>query len=271
MILEIIMHSLLSGCLFLSILYLKCRLPLRSILWLGVLVLPASTGIMICIQNLLFEFSFFEGLLQNSFFMGILIFIIIYIRFHRDPERIPPKEENIIVSPADGQIRYIREIKNGKIPVTNKKGKYIRLTDIYQIRFLPKEAIQIGIEMNLLDVNVNRAPVSGQLLYQNHVKGLYRSLRELDTLFENERVSTIIKNSHMDIGVIQIASRFVRRIISYHSVGKKVELGERIGMIKLGSQVDLIIPAMNNVILLCRQGERVRAGTSIIAEIGSSS
>jgi phosphatidylserine decarboxylase len=84
----------------------------------------------------------------------------------------------------------------------------------------------------------------------------------------NERVTTVIDNSTFRVGVIQIASRLVRRIVSYIKEGDSLEIGQRIGVILFGSQVDLAIPELQNLRIEVRQGDEVTAGISVIARYG---
>jgi phosphatidylserine decarboxylase len=83
--------------------------------------------------------------------------------------------------------------------------------------------------------------------------------------FENERATTIIEQGDLQVAVVQIASRLVRQIASFVHAGQEVALGQRIGVIRLGSQVDLVLPARRDIQVTVRPGERVRAGESIVA------
>jgi len=107
-----------------------------------------------------------------------------------------------------------------------------------------------------------------------HVPGKFISLRKEETVLVNERVTTIIENNELRIAVVQIASRVVRRILPYVKIGQEVKIGERIGIIKFGSQVDLVIPKGPGIRIYVKPGDKVKAGVSIIAgyktELGSS-
>jgi phosphatidylserine decarboxylase len=91
------------------------------------------------------------------------------------------------------------------------------------------------------------------------------SLRNIRSVFQNERVTTVIDQGRFQIGVVQIASRMVRRIVSYHREGDRVQKGQRIGMIKFGSQVDVVIPKLKDLEIRVQKGETVKAGKTILA------
>ena len=90
-------------------------------------------------------------------------------------------------------------------------------------------------------------------------------------VYENERATTVIERGDMEIAMVQIASRLVRQIASYVKVGENVALGQRVGVIRLGSQVDVVLPARPDVTVAVREGQRVRAGESVLAHLASGS
>jgi phosphatidylserine decarboxylase len=122
--------------------------------------------------------------------------------------------------------------------------------------------------MNILNVHVNRSPIDGKIVLQKYIKGSFLSLRRPEAETCNERVTTIIDNGQFKIAMIQIASRLVRRIVSYLKEGDMVAIGQRIGMIAFGSQVDVAIPQLENLKITVKPGDRVRAGVSIVARHG---
>lgn len=197
----------------------------------------------------------------------MLTIITIGFSFYRDPERTPPEGKNIIVSPADSKVLYIKEIKKGEIPFSKKKGKKCKLEELTKTDFLHNgEAYQIGILMTYLDVHVVRTPINGNIQFIKHIPGKFISLKKEEAILVNERVTTIVENSALKIAVVQIASRLVRRIVPYVKIGQGVNIGERIGIIKFGSQVDLIIPKIPGIKIYVKPGNKVQAGASIIAE-----
>jgi len=192
--------------------------------------------------------------------MGVMTLIF----FFRDPARISPDDPDIVLSPADGTIRYVKRCSEGNIPVSEKGGRKMPLHQLIQTDLMNMNVMIIGIEMSLFDVHVNRSPISGLILFQSHKHGFFHSLRN-PAYLENERTVTLIENQKMRVAVIQIASRLVRRIVSYHKIGDTLKSGERIGKICFGSQVDIIIPITDNLKINIKAGQYVKAGLSVIA------
>ena len=194
---------------------------------------------------------------------------ILLYRFYRDPERRPPKLDSGIVSPADGEVLYVKNVRQGILPVANKQGRNYTLTELTRSDLHTQDAVVVGIGMSFMDVHVNRAPISGRVVFRRHFPGRFGSLRSPAMVFENERATTVIEREGIQIAVVQIASRLVRQIVSYIHEGDELAIGDRIGMIRFGSQVDLVVPARSDMQLLVQPGERVWAGESVIAMVGS--
>jgi len=129
-----------------------------------------------------------------------------------------------------------------------------------------KRGVLIGIAMNFLNVHVNRSPLSGTIRTIHRIPGEFRSLKHLPSLLENERVCTLIEGEQITVCVVQIASRLVRRITSYLNEGDFCAAGQRIGMIKFGSQVDLLIPHSEDLKVLVQPGVQLKAGETVIAD-----
>lgn len=189
-------------------------------------------------------------------------------KFYRDPERIVSQDPGIICSPADGTVIYAKYVGPESIPASIKNEVTYSLLDFAQPASLPKEAFIIGISMNFLDVHVNRAPIEGKVTHVRLLKGSHLSLRRREALTMNERALTVINNGKYSIAVVQIASRLVRAIVSYVAEGASVHKGQRIGMIRFGSQVDLLVPKLPSLQLEVKCGQKLRAGASIIARVG---
>ena len=207
----------------------------------------------------------FELLILEVFLIAAISTSILLWRFHRDPQRVPPEDKDAILSPADGKIVYIKKIEMGEIPFSEKKERKIPLKEFVRSDLLPGNGHLIGISMNFLDVHVNRAPIYGKISFLKRIKGLFISLKRWEAIVQNERVFTVIDNGLFKVGIVQIASRLVRKIVTYCKDGQEVQRGERIGMIRFGSQVDLILPDMPSLHVLVHSGEKVKAGLSIIA------
>jgi len=172
----------------------------------------------------------------------------------------------VIVSPADGKVIYIRESHEGLLPVSTKYGQAYPLQELTKSAFYSQEAVVIGISMNFLDVHVNRAPIAGRITLHRHFPGRFGSLRRPEMVFENERATTLIeRDEQLQIAVVQIASRLVRQIATFVREGQDVELGQRIGAIRFGSQVDLVLPICQDLKIRVQPGELVKAGQSVIA------
>jgi phosphatidylserine decarboxylase len=186
-------------------------------------------------------------------------------RFYRDPERTVPDRDDVIVSPADGKVIYVHQSRDGILPLSNKYGQAYPLHELTKTPFCTQKALVIGISMNFLDVHVNRAPIAGHITFHRHFPGRFGSLRRPEMVFENERATTIIEQGELRVAVVQIASRLVHQIATFVPEGQDVTLGQRIGMIRFGSQVDLVLPAQQGLKLLVQPGEQVKAGQSIIA------
>lgn len=188
--------------------------------------------------------------------------------FRRDPERLPPDRDDVVVSPADGKVIYVRRAENGELPVSTKRGRPYPLTALTKTELTWGDAVVIGIAMNFLDVHVNRAPVAGRIALSRHCAGSFASLKRPESVFENERATTLIRGDASGVAMVQIASRLVRQIVNTVREGDHVQLGQRIGMIRFGSQVDVILPA-DAYTPHAKVGQRLTAGVSVIATLGS--
>ena len=197
----------------------------------------------------------------------IASFAVLAYRFYRDPERRAPESADVVVSPADGEVIYVRPSRDGALPVATKGGRQYALEELTRTPLQSMNAIVVGISLSLLDVHVNRAPIGGRVTVQRHYRGSFRSLRRPESAFENERATTVIERGGLEIAVVLIASRLVRRISSYVEEGQVVACGERIGAIRFGSQVDLVLPAEQGLVLHVQPGDRVAAGESVVAVI----
>jgi phosphatidylserine decarboxylase len=187
--------------------------------------------------------------------------------FYRDPERTGPDRDDVIVSPADGRVIYVHEAESGKLPVSDKHGKNYMLEELTKTRLRDESAIVIGISLSFLDVHVTRAPVTGRVAIHRHASGRFGSLRRLEMIFENERSTVVIERNELQVAVVQIASRLVRRIVDFVTEGDHVKAAEKLGVIRFGSQVDLVIPKRPECTVTVQVGQQVRAGESIVAEL----
>ncbi len=214
-----------------------------------------------------------------------LAIIIIYIfwrvfYFFRNPPRNIPKDDNIVISPADGRIVYIKNVKKGMCPVSVKKEQEIPLSKYTKFNCLEdKDYYLIGIYMSVLDVHYNRSPIKGKVKYQDYLPGFNVSMfstmanmmlkrkpyeRMGKYLLQNARNLLWIEGEDISVGVVQIADAWISKIKSFVDQGSPLKKGELIGLIKMGSQVDVLLPA-DAVNTSCKVGQKVKAGESILA------
>ncbi len=171
-------------------------------------------------------------------------FLIFSINFFRDPNRITPDKDNVIVSPADGKIVIVK--------------------NVFEDQFLKENAQQVSIFMSPLNVHVNRIPISGKVDFLNYVKGDYLVAFHEKADKRNERTEIGITSKFGKILFTQIAGFIARRIVCDLKVGDNVKMGNRFGMIKFGSRSDVIVP--KNWMLKVKVGDTVKAGETILFE-----
>ncbi len=198
----------------------------------------------------------------------LLLAAMLLFSFHRDPERVPPVEAGAVLSPADGRVVYVKEVAGDAPPTSHKQGRPLRIEELAGSPLLREGGWLVGIAMNFLDVHVQRAPIRGRVALSREVKGQALSLRRPEALLANTRRTTLIEGEGLSAAVIQITSRLVRHIRAYIGRGDFVEAGQRLGMIRFGSQVDLLLPRLEGLKVVCQAGQRVKAGESVIARHG---
>jgi phosphatidylserine decarboxylase len=181
---------------------------------------------------------------QRSLFLLLVtilfaILSILVLNFFRDPERPVPTEPNALISPADGQIVQLAE--------EAFEGRPIR---------------RLSIFMSPLDVHVNRAPIAGSIKAINYKKGSFRVASQALASIENEQNVFTIEGEQGVVVVKQIAGLLARRIVFWKRLGDSLARGERVGMIKFGSRVDVLVAP--TVEWCVKVGDRVRAGSSIL-------
>lgn len=189
--------------------------------------------------------------------ISFLIFsaIAFIMQFFRDPNRKVPTDKGAIVAPADGRIL---KGKIDKIEVVD-----IEFPLMEHLLDKDEKGIRISTFMSPFDVHVNRVPVSGKVIKTEYCPGKFKiALGDIET--ENEKNLIVINSEYGKIGVIQIAGFVARRIVQYVDIGDDVQIGDRIGMIRFGSRVDLIIPYENSR-LLVTEGDKPTAAETIMA------
>ncbi|WP_394296278.1 phosphatidylserine decarboxylase [Methanothermococcus thermolithotrophicus] len=200
---------------------------------------------------------------QKFLAVGICSILLFTVYFYRDPERTPPlNERGICISPADGTVLYIKEYDG--FPEVYKDGNKYVLKDIEN--YYRNGSYVIGIFMSPFDVHVNRAPIGGEVVYVKHFDGGYYPAFGSGVEGKNERNVIIIKNGTDYVGVVQIAGMVARRTVSNVNEGDYVTIGQRIGIIKLGSQAAVILPKDKYEVLV-KKDDKVYAGETIIAKL----
>jgi phosphatidylserine decarboxylase len=191
---------------------------------------------------------------------------VVLWRFYRDPDRTAPEREDVILSPADGEVVYVNRSRAGELPVATKEGRPYVLDELVRTPLQAEDATVVGIALSFLDVHVNRAPITGTVTFQERHPGSFASLKNPHAVFANERATTVLERPGLEVAVVMIASRLVRRIVSYVRAGDGVTAGQRIGVIRFGSQVDVVLPAHAGVRVLVDPGQRLVAGETVVAE-----
>lgn len=261
----------LVGCL----LALCITVPLAWKWELGVRRVAVATIALAAAATLVLALLDLPGSVRAGLVAGLTLlaaFAILAYRFYRDPERTVPETPNdVVISPADGEVIYVRRSEGGLLPCSTKKGRDYELVELTKTPLRADDAYVIGIAMSFLDVHVNRAPIAGKVRLRKHFPGRFGSLGRPEMVYENERATTIIEREDIEIAVVQIASRLVRQIAAYVKVGENVALGQRIGVIRLGSQVDVVLPVRPGVEVSVSAGDRVWAGRSVLAQLDGES
>lgn len=163
--------------------------------------------------------------------------------FFRDPERVPPSHPGAVISPADGRIVFSGDCPPG--------------------RYSAEPGKMVSVFMSVFDVHVNRAPVSGKVVAVLYNKGKFLAANVDKASLENEQNGVVIETAEGGrVSYVQIAGLIARRIVCDLSVGDAVKQGQRVGMIRFGSRVDVYLPASAS--LRVRTGDRVRAGESVM-------
>jgi len=164
--------------------------------------------------------------------------------FFRDPERLPPADQNVVVAPADGRVTRVKPIEE-----TNSD----------------RSAAVVSIFLSPFDVHINRAPIAGEITSVSYTRGKFLMATNERASLVNEQNALTIKGESVTVVCKQIAGILARRIVCWKKVGERVAMGERFGLIKFSSRTDIILPA--SVEVLVAEGARVRGGTTIIGRM----
>lgn len=181
--------------------------------------------------------------------------------FFRDPERVVPQAPNVIVSPADGQVTQISQVE----PPPELVGD-----DGSGNPGLPAgEVTRVSIFMSVFDVHINRSPVGGMVRRLIYMPGKFMNADLDKASEENERQHILVERSDgVVIGFTQIAGLVARRIVPFVKPGDMIAAGQRVGLIRFGSRVDVYLPAGTDAKVLL--GQKMVAGETVLAEIGQT-
>lgn len=175
---------------------------------------------------------------------AILPFLLalFFLWFFRDPERVIPQEPGALVSPADGTV-----------------------TDISPVTAGDSRRTRISIFLSIFDVHVNRSPIAGRIIEVKYQRGRFHDARSTLSAEQNEQNIVSVEGDGRTVIFKQIAGLLARRIVFYPKVGDRVERGQRVGLIKFGSRVDVLLDA--DASLKVKVGDHVAGGSSVLAHL----
>ena len=176
----------------------------------------------------------------------VLLLLALWVAyFFRDPERTGQRGPSLVVSPAD--------------------GKLIMITEVDEPSFVQGRATRLSIFMNVFNVHVNRYPVDGVVTHIHYNKGKFFNAAAEKSSLENEQMSVGIDTGRYRVLVRQIAGLIARRIVTYSKLGEKVKQGDRMGIIRFGSRVDVFLPPGSAI--RAKLGDATTAGVTILGEL----
>lgn len=196
---------------------------------------------------IIFAATTIVALLLGGKWMVIVPFVItvFMVYFFRDPEREIPEGEGLFVSPADGKIILIK--------------------DVFEKEHLKADVKEISIFMSPFNVHVNRTPCDGKIKNIQHNKGKFMAAYKDEASFKNENIEMTLKTKYGDILVRQVAGYVARRAVCRANAGDSLKRGERYGIIKFSSRLDVYLP--KNTEIKVKLGDRVKAGETVIGVI----
>lgn len=173
------------------------------------------------------------------------------VYFFRDPPRVTPLRAGLVVSAADGRVSSIESVKP---PM--------------ELGFGPEERVRVSTFLSVFDVHINRAPVAGRIVRSAYIPGAFLNAALDKASEDNERRALVIQQADgVEIGVVQIAGLVARRIVTFSNEGDAVGAGQRFGLIRFGSRVDIYLPPGKTA--LVSVGQRVVGGETVIADLAS--
>lgn len=261
----LLLESIILSTLMYYYLHYKTRISLKYLFQDNVVViLLAFLLSYLLLISLPLDWFWIAFVVNAALVVGVG-FGITMIRFWRTPTRKCDAPAEHIISPADGNVIYVEKIEAGQVPISVKGHTLAKLEELTKTKILDGPCWLIGINMTPFDVHKNCAPVPGKVILNRHFNGKFLSLKDPNALKENERQTIVFDNNGMKVGIVQTASKLVKRIDTYVKEGDQLKRGDWVGMIRFGSQVDVIIPQSYNVKVKLK--DQIYAGESVIAEL----
>jgi len=195
------------------------------------IVIPAVLGVL----SLVFGFWYL------TIIFALVVAFMAY--FFRDPRRVPPKDSNVVVAPADGRITRIKTLASDN----------------------GESSTFVSIFLSPFDVHINRSPIAGEVVDISYSPGKFLMATNEKASLVNEQNALVIKGERVTVVCKQIAGILARRVVCWTTKGDNLALGQRFGMIKFSSRTDLILPANVNVTIT--EGSRVTGGVTVIGRI----
>ena len=205
-----------------------------SLLGSSVLLVMAFTALLL-----------WPGWLSGIFFGVVFPLWCILFYFFRDPDRAMSRSGNSFYSPCDGVVSDIETVQ--------------------EVDYLKQEYVRIGIFLSLFDVHVQRAPIPGKVEFVTHKAGMNHPAYDPAASFENDQIIMGLDTDYGKILVKQISGILARKCYNYAKPGDQILSGQRYGLIKFGSRVELYLPTDTKI--LCSVGEKVNSGITVLAEI----
>lgn len=185
----------------------------------------------------------------RTFIILGVVAVAFFVYFFRDPERFPPNSDDVVISGADGVVRAIEPIR--------------------EERYMKGDTVRISIFLNPFDVHVNRSPITGTVTDLAYTSGKHLLTISNASSEHNEHSSILIESHRIRCLVRQIVGPVVRRVVYWLEHQQPLAQGDRIGMMKFGSRMDIYLP-LDAVDVTVQKGDRVRAGETVIARIKES-
>lgn len=184
--------------------------------------------------------------LKWNWLLGITLVLTLFVGyFFRNPERVIPAGEGLVVAPADGKVIVIKEV--------------------FEDQYLKKNMLQVSIFLNVFNVHIQRVPIAGQVKEVRYHPGKFLAAWDDKASLDNEQVGMVLDTGKHEILVKQIAGLVARRIVCWAATGEKIQTGDRYGLIRFGSRVDLFLPVGTE--LKVKLGDKTVGGETVIGVV----